>query len=78
MTPLSLDLRGTGDEQKYVLWSDDNEEILLGPYKYIYGHPGKNIRAQLVGAFNMCLKVPAESVEVITTVVEMLHTASLL
>jgi geranylgeranyl diphosphate synthase type 3 len=59
-------------------WSEDNEKILLGPYDYLVGHPGKDIRSQCIAAFNKWLKVPAERLEVITRVVGMLHTASLL
>jgi geranylgeranyl diphosphate synthase type 3 len=82
MTPPPPDpLREIGDDlihQRHAPWSEDKEKILLGPYEYLYGHPGKDMRAQLVGAFNMWLKVPGESLEVITKVVGMLHTASLL
>ncbi|KAG4423663.1 geranylgeranyl diphosphate synthase 1 [Cadophora malorum] len=59
-------------------WSDEKESVLLGPYEYLFAHPGKDIRAQLIAAFNEWLQVPAESLEVITKVVGMLHTASLL
>lgn len=59
-------------------WSQDKEKILFGPYEYLFAHPGKDIRAQLIGAFNEWLDVPASSLEVITKVVGMLHTASLL
>ncbi|KAK7192047.1 hypothetical protein DPSP01_003913 [Paraphaeosphaeria sporulosa] len=59
-------------------WSEENERILLGPYDYLVGHPGKDIRSQCIAAFNKWLKVPAERLEVITRVVGMLHTASLL
>jgi geranylgeranyl diphosphate synthase type 3 len=59
-------------------WSEDNEKILLGPYDYLVGHPGKDIRSQCIAAFNKWLKVPTERLEVITRVVGMLHTASLL
>ena len=50
----------------------------MGPYEYLDSHPGKDIRKQLISAFNEWLEVPAESLEVITKVVGMLHTASLL
>ncbi len=50
----------------------------MGPFDYLFSHPGKDIRAQLIAAFNAWLKVPSESLEVITKVVGMLHTASLL
>lgn len=59
-------------------WSSDKEKILLGPYDYMAGHPGKNIRAQLIAAFNVWLKVPETSLDIIKSVVSMLHTASLL
>lgn len=59
-------------------WSDGKERILFGPYNHLYGIPGKDIRSQLIAAFNAWLKVPKESLEIITTVVGMLHTASLL
>jgi geranylgeranyl diphosphate synthase type 3 len=59
-------------------WSPDKEKILFGPYDYLFAHPGKDIRAQLIAAFNEWLDVPAPSLEVITKVVGMLHTASLL
>ena len=50
----------------------------MGPYDYMLQHPGKDIRRQLINAFNMWLKVPPESLSIITKVVAMLHTASLL
>ncbi|KAK4993432.1 geranylgeranyl pyrophosphate synthetase [Elasticomyces elasticus] len=49
-------------------WSPEKEKILLG----------KDIRSQLIAAFNDWLKVPEESLKIITKVVGMLHTASLL
>jgi geranylgeranyl diphosphate synthase type 3 len=59
-------------------WSADKESILCGPYEYLFAQPGKDIRTQLIAAFNEWLDVPPESLEVITKVVGMLHTASLL
>lgn len=59
-------------------WSSDKESVLLGPYDYLFAHPGKDIRSQLIAAFNEWLEVPPESLEIITKVVGMLHTASLL
>jgi geranylgeranyl diphosphate synthase type 3 len=59
-------------------WSQDKEGILLGPYDYMLQNPGKDIRGQLITAFNAWLKVPADSLAIITKVVAMLHTASLL
>ncbi|KAI9680643.1 MAG: geranylgeranyl pyrophosphate synthetase [Caeruleum heppii] len=59
-------------------WSEEKEKILYGPFDYLFEHPGKDIRTQLIAAFNVWLKVPPESLAVITKVVGMLHTASLL
>jgi geranylgeranyl diphosphate synthase, type III len=59
-------------------WSSQNDQILMGPYEYLIAQPGKNIRSQLIAAFNEWLEVPVESLEVIKNVVGMLHTASLL
>lgn len=59
-------------------WSAEKEKILLGPFDYLFEQPGKNLRSQLIAAFNMWLEVPMDSLEVITKVVGMLHTASLL
>ena len=76
--PDSLD--GIGHDLIYGsrTWTAEKEHILLGPYDYLYGHPGKDIRSQLIAAFNEWLRVPPDRLEVITRVVGMLHTASLL
>jgi hypothetical protein len=65
-------------DEKIPTWTAEKERILLGPFDYLYGHPGKDIRSQLIAAFNCWLKVPEESLTIITKVVGMLHTASLL
>ncbi|OCL05463.1 terpenoid synthase [Glonium stellatum] len=80
-TPQPDTLKGIGDDlihQNHAMWSEEKEKILLGPYEYLYGHPGKDMRSQLIAAFNKWLNVPAGSLEIITKVVGMLHTASLL
>jgi geranylgeranyl diphosphate synthase type 3 len=59
-------------------WTQDKEQILLGPYDYVAQQPGKDIRKQMITAFNAWLKVPESSLAIITKVVTMLHTASLL
>ncbi|KAI8393500.1 geranylgeranyl pyrophosphate synthase [Radiomyces spectabilis] len=55
-----------------------SEDILLEPFHYLCAHPGKDIRAKMMDAFNLWLKVPEEQLAVITRVIEMLHCASLL
>ena len=59
-------------------WSSEKERILFSPYDYLEQIPGKDIRSQLIAAFNAWLKVPDESLKIITKVIGMLHTASLL
>ncbi|KAK7431688.1 geranylgeranyl pyrophosphate synthetase [Neonectria magnoliae] len=59
-------------------WTDDKEKVVRGPYDYVISHPGKDFRAQLIGAFNAWLNVPPDSLEIITRVVGMLHESSLL
>ncbi|PHH50171.1 Geranylgeranyl pyrophosphate synthase [Ceratocystis fimbriata CBS 114723] len=60
------------------LWTPEKEKAVCGPFDYLYAHPGKDFRAQLIRAFDVWLEVPAESLAIITQVVGMLHTASLL
>ncbi|KAI0710311.1 terpenoid synthase [Cerioporus squamosus] len=59
-------------------WSDSNESALLEPFTHIYSVPGKEIRGQMIEAFNSWLQVPEDKLKVISKVVSMLHTASLL
>ncbi len=59
-------------------WTADKERIVCSPFDYLNGVRGKEFRTQLINAFNGWLEVPADSLEVITRVVGMLHTASLL
>jgi geranylgeranyl diphosphate synthase type 3 len=61
-----------------TLWNNEKENILRGPYDYLESTPGKDVRSQLITAFNAWLQVPVPSLRVITRVVAMLHTASLL
>jgi geranylgeranyl diphosphate synthase, type III len=85
--PASMTARGSepppdfAHEQIYrkrAGWSAEKERIVQGPFEYLLGHPGKDIRSQLIAAFNAWLKVPDDSLDVIKKVVGMLHTASLL
>ncbi|OAQ61212.1 geranylgeranyl pyrophosphate synthase [Pochonia chlamydosporia 170] len=54
------------------------ETVVSGPYNYLKACPGKNIRKQLIMAFNIWYSVPADRLEIITNVIDILHTASLL
>lgn len=59
-------------------WAQKQDRVIMGPFEYLNGQRGKDFRSQLIGAFNTWLDVSAESLEIITKVVGMLHTASLL
>ena len=59
-------------------WSPEKENIVKGPYDYLEAHPGKDVRSQLINAFNLWLQVPEPSLAIINKVIGMLHTASLL
>ncbi len=59
-------------------WTSQKEKIIMGPYDYLFAHPGKDIRTALIKAFDAFLHVPPRSLEIITRVVGMLHTSSLL
>jgi geranylgeranyl diphosphate synthase type 3 len=59
-------------------WNGEKEKVVTGPYDYLNCIPGKDFRSQLIKAFDAWLKVPKESLEIITKVVGLLHTASLL
>ncbi|ETI24027.1 hypothetical protein G647_03396 [Cladophialophora carrionii CBS 160.54] len=64
--------------QRVGEWSPQKEKIIMGPYDYLFAHPGKDIRSGLIKAFNAWLHVPPKSLDIITKVVGMLHTSSLL
>ncbi|KXJ85135.1 geranylgeranyl diphosphate synthase [Microdochium bolleyi] len=59
-------------------WSDSKEEVLRGPFDYLYSRPGKETRKHILNALNRWLNIPQQSLDIITKVVDLLHTASLL
>ncbi|TEB20764.1 farnesyltranstransferase [Coprinellus micaceus] len=59
-------------------WTEKNEKALLAPYTYIVSIPGKDLRTQLLRAFNSWYNLPDHTFNVISEVVGMLHNASLL
>lgn len=69
---------GNGPYTGGTTWSAEKEKILFGPYDYMVDQPGKDMRKQLIAAFNAWLQVPPDSLAIITKVVGMLHTSSLL
>ena len=58
--------------------SADTCQILTDPYRYLHTKPGKDIRSLMIASFNNWLQVPEIALQIITRVVEMLHTSSLL
>jgi len=58
--------------------SHNFDDTVLEPFRYLLEVPGKNVRGQLVDAFNSWLKIPDEKVKAIKEVIGSLHTASLL
>ncbi|KDN48185.1 terpenoid synthase [Tilletiaria anomala UBC 951] len=59
-------------------WPQAKEQAIMEPYSYLDAHPGKEVRSQLIHAFNEWLQVPDAKLDIIRKVVRMLHTASLL
>ncbi|ODV60006.1 farnesyltranstransferase [Ascoidea rubescens DSM 1968] len=59
-------------------WTDANEEILTGPFNYLYHHPGKDFRKFMVESFNKILKVSTNDLHKIEQVIDILHCSSLL
>ncbi|KAL1745802.1 isoprenoid synthase domain-containing protein [Schizophyllum fasciatum] len=59
-------------------WTPENEKAVLEPYEYLLSTPGKEFRTQLIEAFNQWLAVPADTLQIIAKIVNMLHSASLM
>ncbi|CAH8436530.1 unnamed protein product [Dicrocoelium dendriticum] len=54
------------------------ESVLIEPYEYLAKNAGKEIRDELIFAFNHWLQVPEKYINVISDIVRMLHNASLI
>ncbi|KAJ1461909.1 isoprenoid synthase domain-containing protein [Pelagophyceae sp. CCMP2097] len=54
------------------------DDSILEPYKYISETPGKDIRGQLIDAFNQWLEIPPAGIDSVKSIVSQLHNASLL
>ncbi|KAJ7853532.1 isoprenoid synthase domain-containing protein [Mycena olivaceomarginata] len=59
-------------------WAPQDESAVLEPFSYIISNPGKDIRTQLMAAFNVWINVPEDKLKIIAKVVSMLHNASLM
>ncbi|KAJ6519124.1 terpenoid synthase [Mycena sanguinolenta] len=53
-------------------------QTILEPYTYISSNAGKNFRSRLIQSFNEWLQVPPQTLESITTIINILHNASLM
>ena len=74
------EVRSASNDTPYLSasWTEEKEKVILGPYEYLFNQPGKDLRRQMIAAFNAWLKVPESNLAIITKVIGMLHTASLL
>ncbi|KAF6772554.1 hypothetical protein AHF37_08055, partial [Paragonimus kellicotti] len=82
LLPTASDTNGcciceTGDKGEHVD-SGKMDSILLEPYNYLARNMGKELRRELIAAFNHWLHVPPDSLKIIAEVVQMLHNASLI
>ncbi|KAF9816872.1 hypothetical protein IEO21_03846 [Rhodonia placenta] len=71
------------DTLRYTLarhseWRQSDEKSVLEPYTYLISHSGKDVRGQMINAFNEWLHVPKDQLAIIGRIVGMLHNASLL
>ncbi|KAF1348454.1 geranylgeranyl pyrophosphate synthase [Delphinella strobiligena] len=73
-----LELSESVDHKLSSHWEDRNEKIIKQPYDYVASMPGKEIRRQLMKAFNHWFRVNETSSNVIAETVGMMHNASLL
>ncbi|KAM3589286.1 hypothetical protein VKS41_000154 [Umbelopsis sp. WA50703] len=73
-----LNYSSSGAISEKDLQIEQNENILLEPFRYLCEHPGKDIRTQLIEAFDYYMHVPPDALKTIKKITEMLHNASLL
>lgn len=78
LKPTSIHLDDIPRPHRRIKWTEEQEQILLGPFDYLESLPGKNMRSKFIQAFNTWLQVPPAHLEIVETVISMLHTASLL
>lgn len=59
-------------------WLNENELKLLEPFNYLNEKPSKNFRLKLIKAFNLWLGVNDDDINIISNIINKLHSASLL
>jgi len=66
-------------EEAGTVWQcGEVEKILVEPYEYIAKVPGKDIRSQLIDAFNLWINTDAFTLQAVKDITKMLHNSSLL
>lgn len=60
------------------VWDEHDEIAIVEPYEYIVSKPGKSFRSKLINVFNEIYQIPIEKTNEISTLVSILHNASLL
>ena len=55
-----------------------HDQIVSAPFEYLTSLPSKGVRDQAIDAFNVWIKAPPDSLDIIKTVVGRLHNASLM
>lgn len=60
------------------VWDEHDEIAIVEPYEYIVSKPGKSFRSKLINVFNEIYQIPTEKTNEISTLVSILHNASLL
>ncbi|KAJ3499436.1 hypothetical protein NLG97_g336 [Lecanicillium saksenae] len=69
---------GTTSLDFSLLWANDKENIVRGPFEYSVAHLGKDFRTKFIHAFNAWLNIPPARLEIISHVINLLHESSLL
>ncbi|CCK67889.1 farnesyltranstransferase KNAG_0A02000 [Huiozyma naganishii CBS 8797] len=59
-------------------WDSSSEALLLKPYLHITQQQGKQFRTKLIHTFNQFYQVPAEILDTLTQIIDILHNSSLL
>ncbi|KAJ7705317.1 isoprenoid synthase domain-containing protein [Mycena rosella] len=59
-------------------WTERDESAVLEPFTYVTSNPGKDVRTQLLAAFNVWINVPEDKLRAVAKVISMLHNASLM
>jgi geranylgeranyl diphosphate synthase type 3 len=59
-------------------WTTKDETIITEPFNYLNKNKGKQLRTILIQSFNNILHIERDKLDIISNIIELLHTASLL